>query len=182
MLIAKRYRDRRPRCCQQSPRTCCSVMRVSVRLDRRVSWTALRDWSFGEADTPAFGAFLERVHHRLPSLHEGFASIFYPALAQDRLTHPPLLLRAGHSPVIAAVPAGPLVDPVKSDQCHALKFCHERTIGAGHLWLAQRSASARPRPRRWRQPVAPDCGALVVGNLGRLQVFGYAGRAPWRVE
>ena len=36
---------------------------------------------------------------------------FPPHLSQYRLTHLLLLLRTGHSPVIATVSAGPLVEP-----------------------------------------------------------------------
>jgi hypothetical protein len=110
-----------------------------MRLDRRVSWTAPRDRPFGEPNTPAFGAFPERVHHWLPSSHEGLARVFYPALSKYRLTQPLLFLRTGHSPAIAAVPASPLVEPVKSDECHSSESCHEQSVGAGLLWLAQRS-------------------------------------------
>jgi hypothetical protein len=46
-----------------------SGMLMIRALDRGVSWMTLGNWPFGEPNTPAFGAFLERVNQRFPSLH-----------------------------------------------------------------------------------------------------------------
>jgi hypothetical protein len=138
---------------------------------------ALRDWPFGEPNTSAFGAFLERIHQRLPSLYEGFASVLYSALSQYRLTHPLLLLCTGHSPVITAVPASPLVEPVKSNQCHSSESCHDRTVGAGLLRLhnGSRGVEIVARPSGDADTLHGACVELVGSDRNvnrRSQISG----------